>query len=260
MEIQSIDLTKLRNAEHSQFHTEFKEQLELKTALSLGVVPQFADYTQKYTDESEAMVYISKSSYTEQLAAADDRRDMIFRGLADTIFAAQNHYKDENIAAAKKLAIILNTYGNIANESYDEETALISKFVEELQGNYLTETELLGLAEWAEELKKSNTVFQTLKDQRYSEESGKTELRMKNVRKQTDEVYKSIINRINAQILLNGEANYKDFVTALNLRIEHYKTLIVQHKKRASASSATNASAFRQAQRPNEKDTDHVEV
>jgi hypothetical protein len=34
MEIQSIDLSKLRNAEHSQFHTEFKEQLELKTAVT----------------------------------------------------------------------------------------------------------------------------------------------------------------------------------------------------------------------------------
>jgi hypothetical protein len=217
----------------------------------LGVVLQYTVYTQKYADESKAMVYISKSSYNEQLAAADDRRDMIFRGLADTIFAAQNHYKDENIAAAKKLAIILNTYGNIANESYDEETALISKLVKELQGNYMAETQLLGLAEWVEELKKSNTVFQTLKDQRYSEESEKTELRMKNVRKQMDEIYKNIINRINAQILLNGEANYKDFVTALNLRIEHYKTLIVQHKKRASTGSEGNVvSVLRQVQQP----------
>ena len=239
MEIKAIDLSKLRNAEHSQFQTEFKELVEKSTAATLGIEILFAAYLEKYAGETEAMVYISKSSYTEQLAAADDRRDMIFRGLADTILAAQNHYKDENMAAAKKLSIVLNTFGNIANVSYDEETALISKLAEEFQGNYFIEIGILGLSEWVEELKKSNTVFSTLKDHRYTEESGKTELRMKNVRKEIDTIYKDIVKRINAQILLNGETNYKDFVTALNYRIDHYKTLIVQHKGHASAGSAT---------------------
>ena len=241
MEIKKIHLVSLRNAEHLQFQTEFKTEVEKKTATALGIDTQFANYLLKYKEEDEALVYIRKSSQTDLLNEADSYRDRIFRGLCDTNRAALNHFIPEKAEAARKLNIVFDTYGNITVEAYDEETAKINSLIKELRENHANEINLLALTEWVDELENANNKFVDIKNERYTEESSKTSLRMKKVRTEIDAQYKEMANRINAQILLNGDTNYIDFVTALNQRIENVKLVLA--KRNASTSSATNASA-----------------
>ena len=126
--------------------------------------------------------------------------------------------------------IRFDTYGNLSVEAYDEETAKLTSLVNDLQVNHSSEINLLGVTEWVDELKASNIRFEDIKSNRYSEESAKTILRMKQVRKETDQIYQDMINRINAQILLNGETNYKDLLIALNQRIENAKNIMAKRK------------------------------
>jgi hypothetical protein len=230
MRINDLALSRQRNAEHFQYQTEFKTQVENSTALALGIESQYNNYLPKYNEESEALVYVSKSSHTDLLFIADNYRDSIFRGLCDTVKAACYHFIPAKAEAAKKLMIIFDTYGNISVEAYDEETAKLTSLVNDLLVNHSSEINLLGVTEWVDELKASNIRFEDIKSNRYSEESAKTILRMKQVRKETDQMYQDMINRINAQILLNGETNYKDFVIALNQRIENAKNVMVKRK------------------------------
>ena len=237
MEILKIDLKTLRNAEHLQFQKDFKAEVEKKTATALGIDTQFANYLLKYKEEDEAHMYIGKSSQTDLLAESDDYRDRVFRGLCDTGRAALNHFKPEKAEAARKLNIVFDTYGNITVEAYNEETAKINSLIKELINNHSNDIDLLALNEWVDELQTANNKFVDIKNERYTEESSKTSLRMKKVRTEIDALYKEIVNRINAQILLNGDTNYIDFVTALNQRIENVKLVLA--KRSASASSAT---------------------
>ena len=230
MSIKDLSISRLKNAEHFQFQTEFKTEVEKKTATALGIDTQFANYLLKYKEEDEALVYIRKSSQTDLLNEADSYRDRIFRGLCDTNRAALNHFIPEKAEAARKLNIVFDTYGNLTVEAYEEETAKINSLIKELRNNYATEINLLGLNEWVDELENANNKFEDIKTQRYTEESSKTILRMKKVRTEIDLIYKDITNRINAQILLNGEANYKDFVIALNQRIENAKGVMAKRK------------------------------
>ena len=78
------------------------------------------------------------------------------------------------------------------------------------------------MMEWVEELESNNTTFDQLMTDRFDEADDKTRLRMKNVRKEIDKAYKAIAKRINALIIVNGEATYTDFVNKLNLRIDYY--------------------------------------
>ena len=230
MEIKKIHLVSLRNAEHLQFQTEFKTEVEKKTATALGIDTQFANYLLKYKEEDEALVYIRKSSQTDLLNEADSYRDRIFRGLCDTNRAALNHFIPEKAEAARKLNIVFDTYGNITVEAYDEETAKINSLIKELRENHANEINLLALTEWVDELENANNKFVDIKNERYTEESSKTSLRMKKVRTEIDAQYKELVNRINAQILLNGDTNYKDFVTALNQRIENVKLVLAKRR------------------------------
>lgn len=241
MDIKKVHLVSLRNGEHLQFQTEFKTEVEKKTPTALGIDTQFANYLLKYKEEDEALVYIRKSSQTDLLNEADSYRDRIFRGLCDTDRAALNHFKPEKAEAARKVNIVFDTYGNITVEAYDEETAKINSLIKELRDNHANDLDLLALNEWVDELENANNKFVDIKNERYTEESSKTSLRMKKVRIETDALYKEMVNRINAQILLNGDTNYIDFVIALNQRIENVKLVLA--KRNASTSSATNASA-----------------
>ena len=230
MDIKKVHLVSLRNAEHLQFQTEFKTEVEKKTATALGIDTQFANYLLKYKEEDEALVYIRKSSQTDLLNEADSYRDRIFRGLCDTDRAALNHFKPEKAEAARKVNIVFDTYGNITVEAYDEETAKINSLIKELRDNHANDLDLLALNEWVDELENANNKFVEIKNERYTEESSKTSLRMKKVRTEIDALYKEIVNRINAQILLNGDTNYKDFVTALNQRIENVKLVLAKRR------------------------------
>ena len=230
MSIKDLSLSRLKNAEHLQFQTEFKTEVEKKTATALGIDTQFANYLLKYKEEDEALVYIRKSSQTDLLNEADSYRDRIFRGLCDTNRAALNHFIPEKAEAARKLNIVFDTYGNITVEAYDEETAKINSLIKELRDNHANDLDLLALNEWVDELENANNKFVDIKNERYTEESSKTSLRMKKVRTEIDALYKEIVNRINAQILLNGDTNYIDFVSALNQRIENVKLVLAKRK------------------------------
>ena len=96
--------------------------------------------------------------------------------------------------------------------------------------NHANDIDLLALNEWVDELQTANNKFVDIKNERYTEESSKTSLRMKKVRTEIDALYKEIVNRINAQILLNGDTNYKDFVSALNQRIENVKLVLAKRR------------------------------
>ncbi|MCX6232869.1 MAG: DUF6261 family protein [Bacteroidetes bacterium] len=240
MKINNIHLVSLRNAEHYQFQTEFKNLVEKSTALALGIDARFQNYLSKYTEESEALVYITKNSQTDALVNADSHRDQIFRGLCDTVKAACNHFVPAKAEAAKKLMIIFDTYGNLTSEAYNEETAKINSLYKELNENHAAEINLLAITDWVEELKAGNLKFENIKNERYNEESAKTTLRMKQVRIEIDKQYQEIINLINALILVNGESQYKDFVTEMNHRIVNSKEIIAKRK----AKSAKDDAAF----------------
>ena len=65
-----------------------------------------------------------------------------------------------------------------------------------------------------------------MKNNRYSTEAAKTILRMKQERVKTDAIYRQITERINALIVVEGEAAYAGFVNELNKRIEGYDNTI----------------------------------
>jgi hypothetical protein len=91
---------------------------------------------------------------------------------------------------------VFDTYGNVASKSLDEETSAIQNILQELQGRYAPDMALVGISQWAAELK---------------------------ARKAVDAAFKQICDIINVYMVLEGEANYETFVRTLNEVIGRYK-------------------------------------
>ena len=225
----------LRNEEWFQFNTEVKSLVEQYTPQTLEIENLFATFLSLYANADEALEIIRKSATTEQITEADAARDTVFRGFADAVKSANKHFDAVKRAAAKRLQIVFDTYGNLARKSYDEETALIYNFLQEMKGKYSNDIATLGLNDWVVQLETDNQTFETLMKTRDNETSTKTALRMKNVRTEADRCYRDILDRLDALMLVKGLLPYEPFVRDLNVRVERYSNTVAQRKGRNAA-------------------------
>ncbi|MDP4207545.1 MAG: DUF6261 family protein [Bacteroidota bacterium] len=234
MKTSKIRLADLHNEEHYQFHTEFKDLVEKYGAQPLNIDAAYSAYQPLYIQEGSVLLLIRKSATTEQIVNADNERDIIFRGLADGVKSSLNHFSTDKREAAARLQILLDTFGNVARKSYDEETAAINKLVQEAQNGYTADFALLSLTDWITELNSKNQVFDALMKNRYSEDSAKPDLTMKQIRIDIDVAYRNIADRIDAMLLLNSSKELEVFTQELNTRVDKFASTLAQRKGRAA--------------------------
>ena len=232
MKIKSLQLSYLRNTDHFQFHSGFKELIELLTAAMLKIEVLFGNFLVLYTKENELMDQIHQSNISEELMEADNNRDLTIHGMKDFIKTSTHHFLPEVRLSATHLKSLFDTYGNMAIKTYDDQTIAINRLVEELTGKHAVDVATVGLTEWVSQLKIKNLVFDSLKRIRFTEDASLAQLSLKQARAQVDLAYYAIINRINALIELEGETNYTHFISELNTRIEVYDELLTQPKVR----------------------------
>ena len=232
MKIEKVKSEKLRNEEHFQFQSEFNDLVIRFTPGTLGIELAFAAYEPLYLNEKTALDVIRKSSLTSEIAVSDHKRDSTYRGFCDTVKGANNHFLPAKREAANRIQIAIDHYGNINTKTYDEQTAAINSLVEDLNKEYANDVATLGVEDWVAELQLNNNSFETLMDERYSTDAGKTQLKMKEVRVEVDTAYRNITERVDALVVVNGQEAYAPFVKELNERVEKYNNTLAQRKGR----------------------------
>ena len=239
MKIKSIHSNQLRNDEHFQFNTEFKDLVNKFDAAELKIGAQFNDFLALFKQEDEALKKIMKSAFTLDLQDLDKRRDRLFRGIIGISKTALHHFNEEVQEAGRRLKILLDTYGNIARKPMNEATSAIYNILQELNGKYAPDVALMvGLTDWVTELETCNGNFDQLMKNRYEESAMKSDLVLKECRQKVDEAYQNIVERINALVVIEGEADYKEFIRNLNIVIEKY-TVILAHRRGVAAAKKT---------------------
>ena len=249
MEIEKFNYNNLRNGEHIQFQTGFKELVEKYSSIATIVAPLLATYLSHYNNEFEALNVIMKSDKSDLLSDSDIERDTTFGGMRDFIKSLLKHYDPAVQQAAARIKIVIDSAGDVATKSYNDETSSINKLYTTLTSEYANEIAAVPDASgWLSKLKADNDAFETIMNDRYSEESAKTQLRMKQVRIEVDAAYSAIVKRINALIEVNGEADFAEFTTELNQRIDKYSTLLAQRKGRNAKDKSKEAATAVEAE------------
>lgn len=230
MEIEDIRLSRFRNEQHFQFQTEFNNLIIQFTPAALGIEAKYAVYLPLFNSENMALDLIRKSAVTIDLFDADILRGNTFRGTSDAIQSAMNHFNNEVKKAAARIMVVFDSYGNVTLKTYNEETAATNKLIKELTENHAEDVATLGIGDWLAALQTNNDAFDALMKSRYTEDAGKTLLRMKQVRVEVDVAYRSIVKRINALIEINGDDAYLGFVKEMKQRIDKYSAQLPRHK------------------------------
>jgi hypothetical protein len=227
MKIEHITLLWLRNDEHFQFMQFVLALTKEVGAAALKVEPQNAALAAAHRQEDEALKKIMKSALTAEIDEADRERDGVFRGMVNAVRSAQDHFNADVRAAAVRLGIVMDTYGNLAQRSHVEETSAIYNLLVELTTKHVADTEALDLGGWITELDRLNRTVEKLLAGRADEGAERTPLVLKTVRAEVDDAYGTLAAVVDAQALLASlgtdaaaSALYAGFIRRLNERIE----------------------------------------
>lgn len=232
MEIIKSALESLTNHYHFQFISELIAQTNQEDykAVKTKLAPAFTPFLQCVADEDAALLKIRKSQFEEEKQEAGAVRDQLYSGIVHTVKAGLCHFDETVCAAAERINIILNQYGNVAKMAFKSETFVIVNLLQELRNTYASDLTILLLEGWLAELEKQNNRVVTIENQQTEESADKTGLRMRDIRLKTDAAYRVMIKRLEALMLIEGEIDYQEYAYELNTRIEKYENIIALRK------------------------------
>jgi hypothetical protein len=231
--IARLRLPSLLNEEHVELNRLFIVQVERVGASELGILALYTPYKESVATEELVLDTIFSSKLTIEIKALDVERDRLYRGLADGVKSALNHFVEAKREAARKLYLVLKHYDNVPRKRLSAETAAIYDVLRELAlPENLALVTLLELNAWLAPLAKVNGDLEAAMSDRFLEISKRPAQRMKAIRAQVDKQLRAIIDKVEALARTSSPFYNEAFVNEVNALMLYYKDLIAQEAGR----------------------------
>ncbi|MDR1896886.1 MAG: DUF6261 family protein [Prevotellaceae bacterium] len=239
--INSFYLPQLHNGENANFHAESLEQLEKTDTVKLGVGAQALAYRAAYGDLKLSIDVFSSSSFSSESSLLDADRDRAYSAFTSFVKVYVNDNDEIKSEAAERVLDIIRKskqeVGDPIHLGLAKESTALASLLRNLEP-FAADIERIGATNRLNRLKEASQAYIDLQFERYIEKSGKHSGDVKAARVVTDAAYKGVIDRINAQILLNGDEGFTAYVKAQNAVIERYKLIVAQRKGRTGKNTA----------------------
>lgn len=226
---QSIDLSKLRNAEYVQFTTDVLQIVNLNNPATLQVEAKYNGLNDVKNELEELFKKSTANPITEEIEALDQRRDNAISGILAIVKGNTYHFDAPIAKDANVLTDYLKIYdGNIAQQNYNAETATITNIVNDFETKSELENALvkLSLTPWKDELKAANTAFSTQYVARTMDLATASPDNLRSKRLEANEAFYALRNHIDAFATINPSALYTKTIAELNALITQYNTLL----------------------------------
>jgi len=224
--INGVDFSHFKNNEHGQFHTAVRNELITETAQKLGVIKFSQSYVDAVTAELAAIEVEQGSQHTKTIEDSDMFRDQLYSSFVLYTKSCMKSYDPAIQDAANRIMRIINQVGNMREQPYNHESETLTSLVNQLENNYAADVALCNGTLLLTKLKEANNSFFTDFGTRTSEVALRISGDVRAARVITDGLFKNICYIINAQVLLNGEADYSTFIDKVNYQIDYYKATI----------------------------------
>ncbi len=225
-EIKRVDLTRLRNQEHTQFHTDVNAEIKSAGEENLGIAKLMPDYKTALEAEHAAIDVENGSQHTATVEEMDAVRDAIVRSLTFYVKSKRLSYIPEEQQAATLIYRIIKQSGNIRRKNYNEESDAIRSLVTQITTNYAKEMEVIKIVDILGELTKSNDAFVKIFNTRAGEISVRPESDVRVTRTATDKAYQSVVKAINGLSILNENPVYTTVIDKINYLVDYYKNTL----------------------------------
>lgn len=182
-------------------------------------------------DFNKVLLRVQKNLLSDDITKLDKARDISLSALRSAIKNARYSTDEAVLRASAALTILLDTYGDIAREDLNTESATIDKLVDELEGTtYKPMVTIMGISNNVLRIKTDNNTFKSLYTVRTNEESAKDATDTRELRNKVNEQYMLLCDYVLLKARMKDEAQYNQSVQIINETRSHYSALKAQSK------------------------------
>lgn len=232
--VKTFSITRLSNGAHIKFHTENYDSIVELTPEALHLTDLAGKYKTAIDTEESVLNRQFGSTLTDELDEADRTSDNALGTLFRVIDAYATSPDPELKKTAGDLLVIIKPYRGVGRHEMMKQSAEVSKLTAVLTTQPAAAmVEKLYLTPAVQKVSEANNLVIELNKQRDKEmESVKpaTDRKTRELRAATDALYKEITDTVYAYALIgtaDDKAAATGFISALNVRVDHYKNIIV---------------------------------
>lgn len=235
-QIQNLYLENLPKGAHYSFNQSVVKRIKNDSVLCAKpqLIPLIAKYESAFLVEEEKFKLSQKSEFTDSLNLLDDMRDNAYRGIKQIVGGYAKVPDSEIQQAAKALNQLITDYRINVDVQRDQESGLLSNFIADLDGKCAPHVQTLGMGKAVQVLKEANNQYIDVRESRTEERMHKEKKALETACAATDTAYRALIAMVNALAMVEGEADYADFIDYMNSLINEYKTEVLNHPTKPS--------------------------
>ena len=223
MKINRPNSARLPNDRYVQLIKETIALIQEFGAEKLGIAKYFDGvFMVSFASLNDAFKKVIKSSFTQLIQDADASRDDVYYGICDIVRANLRNRRPEVKAAATRLKILLDRYGNIARKTLDGQTSSTVDLLIELNGKHKDDVSLLKMDEWVSDMKQTNDEFSNLMRARFKETANRSDVTMAQMRKTLDNSLRNMCKMLETFALLEPSETNSRFIRKLNIIYARY--------------------------------------
>ena len=231
-QINSISLERMSNGSHFLFITDTVGLATADAKVKTKVTAELTALQTTLKAEDDALALSKANLLSKEIKAIDAERDKHYKALRKAITFFLNHPDAELVKAAARLEQLLKDYNINPAMQLDRETGLLLNLISDLETKSAADVTALALTPVVQAMKQANDKLREVTRARANDRAVQIVGQLKQAQHASAEAYRTLVQKVNALAVVEGEADYADFISKMNEQVKHYKQEVLPKAKK----------------------------
>ena len=231
-QIEAIKLKDMKSGSHFLFITDTVGLATADAKVKTKVTAELTALQTALKAEDDALALSKANLLSGEIKTLDTERDKHYKALRKAIKFFLNHPDAEQVKAAARLERLLKDYNIDPKMQLDRETGLLLNLISDLETKSAADVTALALTPVVQAMKQANDKLREVTRARANDRAVQIVGQLKQAQHASDEAYRTLIQKVNALAVVEGEADYADFISKMNEQVKHYKQEVLPKAKK----------------------------
>ena len=231
-QIEPIKLGIMNNGSHFLFITDTVGLATADAKVKTKVTAELTALQTALKAEDDALALSKANLLSKEIKAIDAERDKHYKALRKAITFFLNHPDAELVKAAARLEQLLKDYNINPAMQLDRETGLLLNLISDLETKSAADVTALALTPVVQAMKQANDKLREVTRARANDRAVQIVGQLKQAQHASAEAYRALVQKVNALAVVEGEADYADFIRKMNEQVKHYKQEVLPKAKK----------------------------
>ena len=231
-QIEPIKLGIMSNGSHFLFITDAVGLATADAKVKTKVTAELTALQTALKAEDDALALSKANLLSKEIKAIDAERDKHYKALRKAITFFLNHPDAQLVKAAARLEQLLKDYNINPAMQLDRETGLLLNLISDLETKSAADVTALSLTPVVQAMKQANDKLREVTRARANDRAVQIVGQLRQAQHASDEAYHTLVQKVNALAVVEGEADYADFISKMNEQVKHYKQEVLPKAKK----------------------------